>query len=203
MNAIKANKPKYHIACLDLGYKQNVVNVLTSKKCNVTMLPYNVDAAKILATNANALVITDGPDNPADLNVVVETVKSLIGKLPIVGIGLGHLIVACASGAEVVKMKYGHHGANQSVKCLKNNKILITNQAHQYEVSKESLENTILKPTYINLSDGSIEGLESKENLVVTTQLDFNNVSGPSNIKTIYDELISLMKSNNGGKNCA
>ena len=203
MNAIKANKPKYHIACLDLGYKQNVVNVLTSKKCNVTMLPYNVDAAKILATNANALVITDGPDNPADLNVVVETVKSLIGKLPIVGIGLGHLIVACACGAEVVKMKYGHHGANQSVKCLKNNKILITNQAHQYEVSKESLENTILKPTYINLSDGSIEGLESKENLVVTTQLDFNNVSGPSNIKTIYDELISLMKSNNGGKNCA
>jgi carbamoyl-phosphate synthase small subunit len=199
MNAIKANKPKYHIACLDLGYKQNVVNVLTSKKCNVTMLPYNVDAAKILATNANALVITDGPDNPADLNVVVETVKSLIGKLPIVGIGLGHLIVACASGAEVVKMKYGHHGANQSVKCLKNNKILITNQAHQYEVSKESLENTILKPTYINLSDGSIEGLISNIDKVVTSQFDLFESSSSPSVKSIYDELVEMIKSAKGG----
>ena len=203
MNVIKANKPKYQIACLDLGYKQNVVTELTSKKCNVTMLPFNSDANKILSTNANALVVTDGPDKPEDLSIVVETVKSLIGKLPIVGIGLGHLIVAAASGANIVKMKFGHHGSNQTVKCIKNNKILITCQAHQYEVDKESLETTILKPTYINLSDGSIEGLESKEYSIVTTQLDFNNVSGPANIKSIYDELISIMKNNKGGKNCA
>lgn len=203
MNVIKANKPKYQIACLDLGYKQNVVSELTSRKCNVTMLPFNADANKILSTNANALVVTDGPDNPEDLKEVVETIKALIGKLPIIGIGLGHLIVAMACGANVVKMKFGHHGANHSVKCLKNNKILITNQAHQYEVDSNSLNDCSLKPTYINLNDNSVEALESKEDLIITTQLDFNNVSGPSCVKSIYDELIAVLKSNKGGSNRA
>ena len=195
----KANKAKYNVVCLDLGCKNDEVKELTQRKCSVVVLPYNTTSEKILSYNPDALVVTNGADKPAYLLEVVENLKSLIGKLPIAGIGLGHLLVANACGAKIKKMKFGHHGANQSVKNLNNKKILITSQSHNYEVDSDSLSETGLCVSLVNLSDNSIEGLVSKELLVITQEFEPNNVSASPAVKSIFDELIDLIKSSKGG----
>lgn len=202
-NMVKANKPKYTVVCLDLGCKNNIISELTNRKCNVVVLPYNTDASKILSYHPNAIIVSNGPDEPTELEVVVNNLKQLIGRLPIAGIGLGHLLVAKASGAEIKKMKFGHHGANQSVKNLVNKKIIITLQGHNYEIDRKSLDNTSLKITLENLSDLSIEGVSSNELLVVTSAFDAFEASAAPTVKTIYDELVDLIKSSKGGSNNA
>lgn len=202
-NMIKANKPKYTVVCLDLGCKNNIIKELSLRKCNVVVLPYNTDATKILSYRPNAVIVSDGPDNPSELEVVVNNLKELVGSLPIAGIGLGHLLVAESCGAKVKKMKFGHHGANQSVKNLITKKILITLQAHNYEVDKESLSNTNLSVSLENLSDSSIEGLYSTKDLIVTSEFDSVDASASPVVKSIYDELIDLMKNSKGGNNNA
>ena len=196
---VKANKPKYQVVCLDLGLKNNITNELTQRKCNVVVLPYNTDAAKILSYNPDAIIVSNGADSPVELSNVVENIKQLIGKLPIAGVGLGHLIVASACNAEIVKMKFGHHGVNQSVKNLNNKKIIITSQSHNYEVCEKSLENTNLTVTFKNLSDNSIEGVASAFDKVVTSQFDSSTSSCSPTVKSIYDELVDLMKACKGG----
>ena len=198
-NMVKANKPKYTVVCLDLGCKNNIVNELTSRKCNVVVLPYNTDAAKIMSYKPNAIIVSNGPDTPVELEVVVNNLKQLVGKLPIAGIGLGHLLVAEACGASVKKMKFGHHGANQSVKNLITNKVIITLQGHNYEIDKESLKDTNLCVLLENLSDSSIEGVYSKKDLVVTSEFDVVDASASPSVKSIYDDLIDLIKSTKGG----
>ncbi len=195
----KANKPKYQVVCLDLGLKNNIINELTARKCNVVVLPYNSDAEKILSYNPDAIIVSNGADSPVELNIVAQNLKQLIGKLPIAGIGLGHLIVASACKAEVVKMKCGHHGANQSVKNLSSKKIMITSQSHNYEVCEKSLENTNLVVTLQNLSDNSIEGLASTLDKVITCQFDSSEASCSPVVKSIYDELVDMMKACKGG----
>lgn len=200
---VKANKPKYTVVCLDLGCKNNIVNELNNRKCNVVVLPYNTDAAKILSYKPNAVIVSNGPDNPSELEVVINNLKPLVGNLPICGIGLGHLIVAAACGALVKKMKFGHHGANQSVKNLLNKKVIITLQGHNYEVDKESLANTKLQVSLENLSDSSIEGLYSNELQIVTSQFDLFEASSSPSVKSIYDELMELIRNSKGGSNNA
>ena len=195
----KANKAKYNVVCLDLGCKNDCVKELTSRKCSVVVLPYNTSSEKILSYKPDAVVVTNGADNPNDVLEVVENLKPLVGKLPIAGLGLGHLVVAKACGAAVAKMKSGHHGANQSVKNLNNKKILITSQSHNYEVVNESLSETGLSVSLVNLSDNSIEGVFSKELLVVTQEFEPSDVSASPAVKSIYDELIDLIKSVKGG----
>lgn len=198
-NMIKANKPKYTVVCLDLGCKNNIANELTSRKCNVVVLPYNTDATKIMSYKPNAIIVSNGPDTPAELEVVVNNLKQLVGKLPIAGIGLGHLLVATTCGAKIKKMKFGHHGANQSVKNLLTNKVIITLQGHNYEIDKESLAETNLNVLLENLSDSSIEGVYSTKDLIVTSEFDSSNASCAPSVKSIYDELIDLIKSFKGG----
>ena len=196
---IKANKPKYQVVCLDLGCKNNVIQELNNRKCSVVDLPYNTDPAKILSYKPNAVFVTNGPDSPLDLEVVVNNLKQLVGTLPIAGVGLGHLLIAEACGAVVKKMKFGHHGVNQSVKNLNTKKVIITSQSHNYEVCEESLQNTNLTVSLTNLSDGSIEGLISNIDKVVTSQFDLFESSSSPSVNSIYDELVEMIKSAKGG----
>lgn len=196
---IKANKPKYQVVCVDLGCKNNVIQELNSRKCSVVVLPYNSDANKILSYNPNAIFVTNGPDSVTDLDVVVNNLKQLVGKLPIAGVGVGHLVIAKACGATIKKMKFGHHGVNQSVKNLNTKKVIITSQSHNYEVSEQSLLDTNLTVTLKNLSDNSIEGLLSTTDKVITSQFDLCEASCSSSVKSIYDEFIEMIKAAKGG----
>lgn len=197
---IKANKPKHQVVCLDLGHKTDVIESFTNRKCNVVVVPFDTDYQKVLSYKPNGVIISDGPDSPEQLLNVVETIKNMMGKVPMIGVGLGHLLIAMASGANVVKMKYGHHGANQSVKNVETGKILITSQSHIYEVEKESLNNTNLVVTHINLSDNSIEALKNDELNLITSQYEPKYASGSSVNVSLYDQLIDMMNKFKGGK---
>lgn len=196
---IKANKPKYTVGVLDLGIKKNVIENLTSRNCNVILLPASCSVETVLKYNPDALFISNGPEEFESCDEIIDLIKALKGKLPIAGIGFGHVLMAKASGAEIEKMKSGHHGANLSVRNLKTNKIDITSQSHGYSVNKESLENTDLVITHLNITDNSVEGLESKETDYISLAYYPENAQGHVSNKKLYDELIKLMKSNKGG----
>ena len=196
---IKADKPKYEVVCIDLGIKNNIVENLVERNCNVVILPYDVDSEKVMSYKPNGLFISNGPSSFEECEKVIQVIKDLKGKLPIAGIGLGHLLMAKASGAVIEKMKFGHHGANQSVRNLKTNKIDITCQNHDYVVNSESLKDTDLKPTHINITDNTIEGLSS-DKMFISLQYNPEEAQGfKANIK-LYDELLTLMKANRGAK---
>lgn len=197
---IKANKPQHQVVCLDLGHKTDVVENFTSRKCNVVVVPFDTDYQKILSYKPNGLIVSDGPDRPEQLENVVETIKNLLGKFAMIGVGLGHLLICKACGAEVVKMKFGHHGANQSVKNVETGRILITAQCHNYEVVANSLSENNLVVTHINLSDQSVEAVKSDELNIKTSQFNPKCVSGSNDNVSLYDQLLEMMNSFKGGK---
>lgn len=158
---------KTNLVCLDLGTKSGLISKFNELKCNVTVVPYNTSAETILSLNANGVLISDGPDTEESLEVVLDTVKDLIGKTPIFATGLGALVVALASGCDVYKLKHGHHGANHPVKKLSTGKIEITSQNRNFAVCSESLEGTSLVMTHENVLDHTLEGFMDKENKIV------------------------------------
>ena len=127
--------------------------------CHLTIFPANTTAEEILRHNPNGIVITNGPGNPMDVPEVVETVKGLMGKKPMLGFCMGHLVMALANGAETAKMKFGHHG-NQPVKGLETGRVYISSQNHGYVVDENSLEGKDITVTHVALNDGTVEGLK-------------------------------------------
>jgi len=161
---------QYTVAVLDCGLKLSIVEQLKYLGCNVTVLPYNTTAEEILELDADGLFVTGGPGSPADATEVIETVRRLIGKMPILGTNLGHQVIALAFGAKTYKMKCGHRGTNHPIKNLLTNKVEVATQNHSHTIDKESLKNTGLTVTHINLLDDTVEGLENKEGTVLSVQ---------------------------------
>ena len=150
---------KLHVAVLDLGLKKKVTNFLMGMDCHLTIFPASTSAEEILRHNPNGIVITNGPGNPADVPEVIETVKALMDKKPMLGFCMGHLVMALANGAEATKMKFGHHG-NQPVKGLETGRVYISAQNHGYVVDAASLEGKDITLTHVALNDGTVEGLK-------------------------------------------
>lgn len=151
------------VAVVDFGYNKNAVSDLLNLGFKVISVPATATAEDILATNPQGIVLSDGPGNPADNEFAVGEVKKLLGKLPIFALGLGHQILALANGAETMKLKFGHRGSNQPVKSLKTGKTYITSQNNGYTVNAETVENCGGEVTYINVNDGTCEGIDYKD----------------------------------------
>ena len=154
-----AENAKYRVAAIDCGMKLNIVRSLNQFGCNVTVVPYNTPVEEILYLKPDGIFLSNGPGDPQDVGEVIETVRALKGRLPIFGICLGHQILSLAYGGDTYKLKFGHRGGNHPVKNLATSKIEITAQNHSYAVVPESLENTPLQVTHINLLDNTIEGV--------------------------------------------
>ncbi|MCR5349765.1 MAG: carbamoyl phosphate synthase small subunit [Acholeplasmatales bacterium] len=184
---------KYTIACIDLGLKKSLIAMLKDLGCNVVVLPYNANIEQILKYKPNGLFISDGPSNPYDIDNVIETINTLKGKMPILGVGLGQEIIELAYGAKLYKQKVGHNGCNIPVRNLKTNKIEITSQNDQYAVDVESLKKTELKPTHQNVIDGIITGVEDSKNKVIAVQF---NPAPTSDDEYVFKRFINLI----GGK---
>lgn len=192
---------KYHVVCIDFGTKMNIIRKLNEKKCNVTVLPYNTTADDVLALNPDGLFLSNGPGNPEDNEAAIKLVRELKGKLPIFGICLGHQIISLAYGAKTYKLKFGHRGGNHPVKNLDTGHIEITSQNHSYAVLDDSLLNTGLRKTHINLLDNTIEGVCDDKNYVFSVQYHPESAAGPEDSEYLFDKFINNMKQFGGKKN--
>ena len=184
---------KYDVVAIDCGIKYSFIRQLNAKGCNVTIVPYNSTAEEIMAFNPDGVFVSNGPGNPADAEVICETLKALRGKLPIFGVDLGHQLIAMSYGAKNVKMKVGHRGANHPVKCLESGKLEIVVQNHGYVIDEESLNGTSLVVTHRNLLDNAVAGAESVVDKVFSVQYQ-PDCTPEASSTYLFDKFINLME---------
>ena len=149
---------KYTVAFWNFGGKKSTIENLTAQGCKVIEMPARATAEEILTCGADGVVLSDGAGNPEENVQTIAEIKKVLGKKPLLGIGLGHQLVALALGAKTKKMKYGHRGSNQPVKCVKCGKVYISTQNHGYVVDKDTIQEGELK--FINVNDGTCEGID-------------------------------------------
>lgn len=179
-----------HVVIIDCGIKTNIVEMFKARGVSLTIVPYNTDYQAILDLKPSAVFISNGPGDPIDCKETIGTVKNLIGKLPLIGICLGHQIVSLALGGKTKKLKFGHRGANHPVKDLTNGKVFITSQNHGYVV--DSLPEGV-EITHININDKSIEGMKDEKNKIFTVQFHPEACPGPYEAVSIFDEFIKMI----------
>ena len=180
------------IAVVDCGVKYNILRLIAQRGCQVRVLPATATAAEILAGDPDGVVFSPGPGDPVHNEPTVETARSIIGRVPTLGICLGHQIIARALGAQTYKLKFGHRGGNHPVKDLDTGFVYITAQNHGYAVSDEALPDTITV-THRNLNDGTIEGLRHSEHPVLTIQYHSEASPGPLDNEYIFDRFMEMV----------
>lgn len=177
-----------HIAFIDMGTKHGILRDFKSRGCKITVFPYNVTAEEILSVNPDMVFISNGPGNPTDNPETIETVRSLIGKVKICGICMGHQIIGLALGCKTKKLKFGHHGGNHPVKNTKTGQVYITSQNHNYVVC--DLPDDV-EETYVNVNDGTTEGIAHKTLPVRSVQFHPEASPGPIDTQAIFDEFLN------------
>ena len=187
-------KGTYHVVAIDCGMKENILRFLQKRDCRVTVVPYDTSSDDILALEPDGIFISNGPGDPEDVKKTIFTICRLRGKKPIFGICLGHQIISLAFGAETYKLKFGHRGGNHPVKNLITGRVEITSQNHSYAVREESLRNTGLIPTHVNILDNTIEGVECAEDYVFSVQYHPESAPGPQDSAYLFDKFIENMK---------
>ncbi|MBM4332679.1 MAG: glutamine-hydrolyzing carbamoyl-phosphate synthase small subunit [Deltaproteobacteria bacterium] len=185
---------KFRVVAIDFGIKHNIIRHLTSRGCQVQVVPAKTSAAEILSMNPQGVFLSNGPGDPAPLTYAIETVQSLLSKKPILGICLGHQIIGLALGGKTYKLKFGHRGANQPVKNLLNGKIEITTQNHGFCVDRDTLPEGQVEITHVNLNDQSLEGMRHRRLPVFSVQYHPEASAGPHDSAYLFDEFISLME---------
>lgn len=189
-----AQNAKFHVAAIDCGMKQNIVRRLNSWGCDVTVFPWHTTAEEIKAISPDGVFLSNGPGNPEDVQCVIQLVRELRGKYPMFGICLGHQIIALAYGAKTYKLKFGHRGGNHPVKNLKTGKVEITSQNHSYAVDAQSLTETPLTVTHVNLLDNTVEGLECQRDRVFSVQYHPESAPGPQDSDYLFGQFIAMME---------
>ncbi|AGB40877.1 carbamoyl-phosphate synthase, small subunit [Halobacteroides halobius DSM 5150] len=184
---------EYQVVLVDCGAKKNIVRSLVGRGCEVIVVPATTSAEKILSYNPDGVMISNGPGDPQDVFYVVETVKELLGEVPIFGICLGHQIIGLACGAETYKLKFGHRGANHPVKDLATKRVYITSQNHGFAIKADSVADLDLEVTHININDNTVEGIKHKEYPVFSVQYHPEASPGPEDSHYLFDEFIELM----------
>ncbi|KGN96166.1 carbamoyl phosphate synthase small subunit [Porphyromonas sp. COT-108 OH2963] len=183
----------YDVVVLDLGVKYNVIRSLNRRGCNVTIVPFDTTAEEILAFAPDGIVLAGGPGNPADLPSVLETIEQLKGKVPMLGISLGHTLIGHAYGATSYKMRVGHRGSFP-VKDLRTGRVKMAAENHGYSMREGSLIGTKLVATHRNVVLKDIEGMICEEDKVMTTQFCPESNPGPTDYREVFDGFIDLMK---------
>ncbi|EKO3718378.1 glutamine-hydrolyzing carbamoyl-phosphate synthase small subunit [Vibrio metschnikovii] len=184
----------YHVVAYDFGAKRNILRMLVDRGCRLTVVPAQTSAEEVLALNPDGVFLSNGPGDPAPCTYAIEATKVFLEKgLPVFGICLGHQILALASGAQTVKMKFGHHGANHPVKDLQRNVVMITAQNHGFAVDEASLPDT-LRATHKSLFDGSLQGIHRTDKPAFSFQGHPEASPGPHDAAPLFDHFIELIK---------
>ena len=189
--------PKFHVVAYDFGVKRNILRMLASRGCKVTVVPARTPAAEVLAHRPDGIFLSNGPGDPEPCDYAITAARELIDQgIPTFGICLGHQIMALASGARTFKMKFGHHGANHPVKDLDSGRVSITSQNHGFAVDADSLPAN-LRATHVSLFDGTLQGLQRTDQPAFCFQGHPEASPGPHDIGYLFDRFVALMEKNN------
>jgi carbamoyl-phosphate synthase small subunit len=190
---IKLPEQKFKVLAIDYGIKQNILRLLRSSGCDVYVVPAQTGPDEILSQKPDGVFLSNGPGDPAAVGYAIETVRGLLGKVPVFGICLGHQLLALALGAKTYKLKFGHRGANHPVKNLLTGKIEITSQNHGFCVDMDSLAGKNVELTHLNLNDNTNEGISCKKLKAFSVQYHPEASPGPHDSNYLFDDFVKLM----------
>lgn len=176
-----------HVAVMDFGIKTNIIRNFKKRGCKLTVFPATATAEEILSVNPDLIFLSNGPGDPEDLDFAIENIKKLIGKKPIVGICLGHQLLALTLGGKTSKLKFGHRGCNHPVKDLEKNIVHITSQNHGYVVETLPAD---MEVTHVNINDGTVEGMKHKCLPIYSVQFHPEASAGPNDSEYIFDRFL-------------
>lgn len=183
------------VALLDFGAKDNIARSLAARGCDVTVYPANTTAAEILADAPDGIMLSNGPGDPKECTTIIEEIRKLYeSDTPIFAICLGHQLMALATGADTFKMKYGHRGGNHPVKDLSTGRVYISSQNHGYVVDMDKLDPKVAVPAFVNVNDGTNEGLAYTGKNIFTVQFHPEACPGPQDSSYLFDRFIRMMK---------
>ena len=187
---------QFHVVAYDYGVKRNILRMLVSRGCKVTVVPAQTDAADVLAYQPDGVFLSNGPGDPAPCDYAIAAIKTIVDSgVPTFGICLGHQLLALASQAKTHKMKFGHHGANHPVQDIKTKRVYITSQNHGFAVDAASLP-VNLKTTHVSLFDGSLQGIARTDKPAFSFQGHPEASPGPTEMSYLFDQFIELMEKN-------
>ncbi|KAL3653649.1 hypothetical protein CASFOL_003330 [Castilleja foliolosa] len=189
----KRNDVTFKVVVYDFGVKHNILRRLASYGCEITVVPSTWPASETLKMKPDGVLFSNGPGDPSAVPYAVETVKEIIGKVPVFGICMGHQLLGQALGGKTFKMKFGHHGGNHPVRNVRNGRVEISAQNHNYAVDPESLPEGV-EVTHVNLNDGSCAGLAFAERKLMSLQYHPEASPGPHDSDLVFGEFIQLMK---------
>lgn len=183
------------VALLDLGAKKNIAKCLNDRGCEVTIFPAFTSAEEIIAYNPDGIMLSNGPGDPKECSSIIAEIKKLYDtEIPIFAICLGHQLMALATGGDTHKMKYGHRGGNHPVKDLRTNKVYISSQNHGYVVDTDKMDSSVAEVSFVNVNDGTVEGVRYKNKNIYTVQFHPEACPGPQDSESLFDEFINMME---------
>lgn len=190
---IEGNGPK--LALVDFGVKNSILKSFTQRGCEVTVYPACTTADEIMKAGVDGILLSGGPGNPADNLSVIEEIKKLVTtNIPIFAIGLGHQLMALAHGAKTYKLKHSHCGSNYPVKDVKSGRVYISSQNHGYAVDMDSVDKSMVTEAFINVNDGTNEGLSYAGGRILTIQFEPDAYVGPHTLGYLTDAFVDMMK---------
>ncbi|WP_333651053.1 carbamoyl phosphate synthase small subunit [Lacrimispora sp.] len=183
------------VALLDLGAKKNIARSLQERGCQVTVYPAYTKAEEILSSNPDGIMLSNGPGDPKECKEIIEEIKKLYESgVPIFAICLGHQLMALATGADTHKLKYGHRGGNHPVKDLETGRVYISSQNHGYVVDMDTVDPAVAEAAFINVNDGTNEGLKYKGKNIFTVQYHPEACPGPQDSSYLFDRFLKMME---------
>jgi carbamoyl-phosphate synthase small subunit len=191
---VKDVPEKFHVVAYDFGIKKNILRKLRGEACRVTVVPAETRAEDVLALKPDGVFLSNGPGDPEPCTYAVDNIRRLMGRQPIFGICLGHQLTGIALGGKTYKLKFGHHGGNHPVKQVHSGKVEITVHNHNYAVDPDSLPQSEVDLTHINLNDSTLEGMRHRNLPLFTVQFHPEASPGPHDAHYLFKDFVKLME---------
>jgi len=191
---VKDRQPTNHVVAYDFGIKQNILRMLVDQGCSVTVVPATTSSEDVLALKPDGVFLSNGPGDPEPCTYAHENIRNLMGKIPIFGICLGHQLIGLALGGKTYKLRFGHHGGNHPVKQMETGKIEITAHNHNFAVDPDSLKDSEVIKTHIDLNDDTLEGLRHRNLPLFSVQYHPEASPGPHDSHYLFHDFVNMME---------